>query len=159
MKRLLSLLGAVLLAVPVFGQNTLTLHFKNGEEFSFGLDEKPVIEFTESELVVKTVKTELRYQYETVVNTIANITFDDKKTSVFNIGAEESKPGITLDEYTVRISGAKADATVSVIASDGKQLRSYKTDADGSVTFSIADLSQGIYIIKSENLTFKILKK
>ena len=33
------------------------------------------------------------------------------------------------------------------------------TDQDGSVTFSIADLPQGIYIIKSESLTCKILKQ
>ncbi|MBO4500272.1 MAG: T9SS type A sorting domain-containing protein, partial [Bacteroidaceae bacterium] len=66
---------------------------------------------------------------------------------------------ISLDSYTVRISGAKSGQTVFVTDASGKTLSTYETDQDGSVTFSIADLPQGIYIIKSESLTCKILKQ
>jgi uncharacterized protein YfaS (alpha-2-macroglobulin family) len=66
---------------------------------------------------------------------------------------------LELDGYVVSITGAKADITVKVISPDGKTLGTYKTDSNGSVTFSIADLPQGLYIINSENLTCRILKK
>ena len=90
---------------------------------------------------------------------VAKFTFDDIEDAVIGIKADAANASITLDEYTVCITGAKPDITVRLLASDGKQLQSYKTNQEGSVTFSIADLPEGTYIISSESLTVKILKK
>lgn len=155
MRMIITILCSAFLAVPVLGQNTLTVHQKNGEQFSFGFEDKPVVTFTDNELVVTSAKTELRYEFANV----AKFTFDDVEDAVIGISPDATKPGISLDEYVVSISGAKADVTVSLIASGGKQLQTYKTAQDGSLTFSIADLPEGIYIIASESLTCKILKK
>ena len=155
MKRILALLCTALMAVPVFSQNTLTIHQKNGEQLSFGFEDKPVIKFTDNEIVLTSAKTELRFQFANV----AKLTFDDIDDAVISIKADGTKASITLDEYTVSISGAKSDASVQLIASDGKQLQSYKTSQDGTVTFSIADLPEGTYIIITDSLTVKILKK
>ena len=155
MKRILALLCTALMAVPVFSQNTLTIHQKNGEQLSFGFEDKPVIKFTDNEIVLTSAKTELRFQFANV----AKLTFDDIDDAVISIKADGTKASITLDEYTESISGAKSDATVQLIASDGKQLQSYKTSQDGTVTFSIADLPEGTYIIITDSLTVKILKK
>ena len=145
----------ILIAVTVMGQNTLTVHQKDGQQFSFGFEDKPVVTFTDSELIVTSSKTELRY----ALAQVAKFTFDDIEDAVISIKTDAAKAVITLDEYTVSISGAKPDATVSLITSDGKLLQSYKTNQDGTATFSIADLSEGTYIITSESLTVKILKK
>ena len=145
----------MLIAVTVMGQNTLTVHQKDGQQFSFGFEDKPVVTFTDSELIVTSSKTELRY----ALAQVAKFTFDDIEDAVISIKTDASKAVITLDEYTVSISGAKPDATVCLIASDGKQIQSYKTNQDGTTTFSIADLPEGTYIIASESLTVKILKK
>ena len=64
-----------------------------------------------------------------------------------------------MNDYEINITGAKVGINVSVISTDGKAIGTYKTGQDGSVTFSIADLPQGLYIINSENLTFKVFKK
>lgn len=155
MRKLLLFLSVVLLVSPVFSQNTLTIYQKDGTQISVGFDDKPVVTFTDNELVVKTTKTTLRYEFAQV----AKFTFDKNETGVNGVIDDASQAGITLDEYTVYITGAKADAVVCLIGADGKQLQSYKTDADGSVTFSIAQLPEGMYIISSESLTCKILKK
>jgi len=149
------LLVLALLPLGIFAQNTLTVHQKDGQQFSFGFDDKPVVTFTDNELVVTSTKTELRY----ALAQLAKFTFDDVEDAVIGITPDTAKPGITLDEYTVSITGAKPDATVRLIASDGKQLQTYKTAQDGSLTFSIAELPQGTYIITSESLTVKILRK
>lgn len=146
---------AACLAVPVLGQNTLTVHQKNGEKFSFGFEDKPVVSFTDNEFVATSTKTELRFELAKV----AKFTFDKVEDSVIEIKDDSAKSLITLDEYTVSISGAKPNVTVLLIASDGKQLQSFKTNDDGSVSFSISDLPQGAYMIKSNSLTYKILKK
>lgn len=155
MKRLIFLLFVALFVCPVFAQNTLTVHQKDGQQFSFGFEEKPLVTFTETELVVKTSKVELRYE----LSNISKFTFDEKEIydSVFPV--VDNKASITLDEYIVCISGAKADIVVRLIASSGHTLNSYKTGSDGSVTFSISELQKGTYIISSESLTCKILKK
>lgn len=155
MRRLsLCLLGA-LLVCPVFAQNTLTVHQKNGEQFSFGFEDKPVVTFTDTELIVTSTKTELRYELANV----NKFTFDDVEDAVINIKSDASKASITLDEYAVSISGLEADAAIRLITSDGKLLQSYKADDDGAVTFSIAELPQGTYVITTESLNCKIIKK
>lgn len=155
MKRLLSLLGAVLLAVPVFSQNTLTIHQKDGQQFCFGFVDKPVITYTYTDLVLKTTKTEVQYP----LASLAKFTFTDVEDAVIPVKQDSNAGKLELDNYMVSITGAKAGVNVTVIGSDGKSVGNYKTDSEGSVTFSIADLPQGQYIINSENLTCKILKK
>lgn len=155
MKRLFLFNLLMLMAVTVMGQNTLTVHQKDGQQFSFGFEDKPVVTFTDSELIVTSSKTELRY----ALAQVAKFTFDDIEDAVISIKTDAAKAVITLDEYTVSISGAIPDATVSLIASDGMQIQSYKTNQDGTATFSIADLQEGTYIITSKSLTVKILKK
>lgn len=145
----------VFITLSLLAQNTLTVHQKDGQEFSFGFEEKPLVTFTETELVVKTSKVELRYE----LSKFSKFTFDEKKIDDAVNPIVENKASITLDEYTVCISGAKADILVRLIASDGHILQQYKTDTDGSVTFSISELPEGTYIIASESLTCKILKK
>lgn len=155
MKRLSVILCTVLLSVPLFSQNTLTIHQKDGQQFSFGFDDKPVITYTDTDLVLKTTKTEVQYPLASV----AKFTFTDVEDAVIPIKQDSNAAQLELDGYVVSITGAKADITVKVIAPDGKTMGTYKTDSNGSVTFSIADLPQGLYIINSENLTCKILKK
>lgn len=147
-----------LLALFVSGvnaQNTLTIHQKDGKQISFGFDEKPVVSFTDNYLVVKSGGAEVQY----ALSTFSKLTFDDKEAGVDGIGDDAGKASVSLDEYVVAINGAKADIPVRLVALDGKEIQSYKTDKEGAVTFSIADLPEGIYIISSESLTVKILKK
>ena len=155
MKKYIIALFAILTAFTTgLAQNTLTIHQKDGQKFSFGFDEKPVATFADNYLVVKTAKTEVRYE----MKTLSKFTFDEGETGVKEI-SEASKADITLDEYSVLISGAKAETTVNLISSDGKLLKALKAGPEGSVSFSIADLPGGIYIVGSDDLSVKILKK
>ena len=149
------MLCTVLLSVPLFGQNTLTIHQKDGQQFSFGFDDKPVITYTDTDLVLKTTKTEVQYPLASV----AKFTFTDVEDAVIPIKQDSNAAQLELDGYVVSITGAKAGINVTLITPDGKTVGTYKVDSDGSVSFSIADLPQGLYIISSENLTCKILKK
>ncbi|MBO4500285.1 MAG: hypothetical protein J5732_08570, partial [Bacteroidaceae bacterium] len=61
MKRLLLLLLSALAIMPIAAQNTLTIHQKDGQQFSFGFSEKPVITYTENEMVLTTTRTTVKY--------------------------------------------------------------------------------------------------
>jgi hypothetical protein len=155
MRRIFAVLLMVLLEMPLFSQNALTIYQKNGELFRIGFEKKPIVTYTDNELVVTTTK--LEFQCE--LDKIAKFTFNDIEDAVPNIKSDATKAGISVDEYTIRITGAKPNVTVRLIASDGKLLHSYMTNQNGNVTFSIADLTEETYIISSDSLTVKILKK
>ena len=155
MKRLFLCFLVALLVCPVFSQNTLTIHQKDGQQFSFGLEDKPVITYTETDLVLKTTKTELQYP----LASLAKFTFADVDDAVISIKDDGNSAKLVLDNYVVNITGTNPGISVSVIGTDGKSLATYKTDDNGSITFSIAELPEGTYVIKSESLTCKILKK
>ena len=152
MRNLLSLLGAALLAVPVSGQDLLRIHQKDGQYVDFLFEDEPAVYYREDYLVINTAITEVQYPFESV----AKFTFTDVATKTEVI---KETPAFTLDNYAISITGAKAQVKVTVISSDGKPVETYKIDADGNAVFSISALPAGMYIINSENLTFKVLKK
>jgi hypothetical protein len=90
---------------------------------------------------------------------VSKITFQDQSAGVNAITEESKVPVLELDDYVVSISGAKAGVTVSLTGTDGKTLINARTDSEGEVSFSIAEQPAGVYVIKSENLTFKIIRK
>lgn len=155
MRKLLFVLFAALFSVPMFSQNTLTIHQKSGVQISFGFDDKPVITYTDNDIVLKTTKTNVQYPLESLLK----ITFNETETAVKPVVSGAKAPILSLDSYAVNIAGAKAGVKVTVYSSDGKSVNSYKTSPDGNVSFSIADLTEGVYIIKSENLSIKVIKK
>jgi hypothetical protein len=155
MRKLLFVLFAALFSVPMFSQNTLTIHQKSGVQISFGFDDKPVITYTDNYIVLKTTKTNVQYPLESLLK----ITFNETETAVKPVVSDAKAPILSLDSYAVNIAGAKAGVKVTVYSADGKSVNSYKTSPDGDVSFSIANLTEGVYIIKSENLSIKVIKK
>ena len=138
-------------------QNTLTIHQKDGQQFSYGFGEKPVVTFTDNDLIVTTANENVKLTL--ALTSVEKFTFDSNETAVNDIKDNAQKASISLDEYSVYIANVKENAVVSLSSADGKQLQAFKAGADGTVSFSIADLSNGTYIISSENLSVKIQKK
>lgn len=155
MKRTLFFICFFLFAIPALAKNTLAVYQKDGQQFCFGFDEKPVITYSDTLLVLKTIKTEVQYPLSSLVK----FSFSDIETSVVDVENQFLLPQFQLEYYMLSITGASPDINVSVISEDGKLLSTYKTDSNGNVSFSIVDLPEGVYIIRSESLTCKILKK
>ena len=156
MKKFFVAIAALLFAgiSIVSAQTTLTIHQKDGEKFSFGFSEKPVVSFTDNDLIVKTSTN----QVTCALTAVAKFTFDSGETTVGEVKSD-AEPAISLDEYAVMITNAKADDKVLLTGADGKLLQSYKVAEDGSVSFSISELPAGTYIISTSKLSIKILKK
>ena len=155
MKRIILDFIIVLATIPVIAQNTLTVHQKDGQQFCYGFEEKPVLIFSDTVLVIQSTKVEVQYE----LAKIAKFTFDDIEDAVIGIKVDDTKASISLDENTVSIFGVKADTKVCLFIADGKLLSSYTANQEGCVSFSIAELPDGMYIISSESLSVTILKK
>jgi hypothetical protein len=72
---------------------------------------------------------------------------------------ENDRVRILIDGYSVTVTGAQAEQTVSLILADGTVAAKYRTDKDGTASFSVADIPVGMYIVACQDIAFKILKK
>ena len=143
----------LLLALSLSAQNGLVIHQKDGGTFGYGFEDKPVITYTQSELVLTTAKVQISYP----LASLSKFTFEDVETSVESV--VEERASLSLSEDCVTIGGAVPESVVFVYGSDGKSVKSLATDADGNLTFSVGELADGVYVIKTESVSFKILKK
>ena len=161
MRKFLFALMALLLttSVAVRSQNVMVVHLKTGKVAELAFKYKPVITFTDTDAVLTTVVNGREIVVSYPLENLTKFTFVTKDITAVQEVEEERNVQFLIEDYTVTLTGAKPEIVVRLISSDGKQLGSYKTDKDGSVSFSIADLANGTYIIASEDITFKILKK
>ena len=160
MRKFLFALVALLMttSLAVRSQNVMVIHLKTGTIAELAFKYNPVVTFTETDAVLTTTVNGREFVVSYPLEKLTKFTFVTKDiTAVEDI--EERNVQFLIEDYTVTITGAKPEIDVRLISSDGKQLGAYKTDKDGSVSFSIAELAAGTYIITSQDITFKILKK
>lgn len=160
MRKFLIAFMALFLMAPsaLFSQNVLRIHLKNGLLVDLAFKLQPVLTFTDNDVVL-TVADGKQVTYPLASLTKFSFVMTDLTEVEEIIEEEVRKVSCYFDEYTVNITGAQADMVVRLISSDGRQINAFKTDKEGSVSFSIAELPAGVYIINSEDITFKILKK
>lgn len=85
------------LATETFAQNTLTIHHKDGRDFNYGFSERPVITYTETDLVLTTTNIVVEYP----LSALSKFTFTDVDLSVSNVDNEIISPKLVLKEYSV----------------------------------------------------------
>lgn len=142
------------ITLHISAQNTLTIHQSDGSQICFGFSEKPVIKYTETDMILTTTCVVVEYP----LSSISKFTFTEKETSVSSIINDTAIPAVILNDNIVCISGAKSSQLVSLIGIDGRVISTHKTDVNGLLYFSIEPLSKGIYIVKIESLICKITK-
>ena len=160
MRKFLFALVALLMttSLAVRSQNVMVVHLKSGTIAELAFKYNPVVTFTETDAVLTTTVNGREIVVSYPLEKLTKFTFVTKDITAVD-EVEDRNVQFLIEDYTVTITGAKPEIVVRLISMDGKQLGAYKTDKDGSVSFSIAELAVGTYIIASEDITFKILKK
>lgn len=152
---LLTLLLAVFSCLPAFSENEANAVFveqKDGSLSTFLFSDKPVITFTSD-------------QFQVNAGEALSLSFDDVKKVYFSytgptkIESDKIKESIRItDGQTVEISGLP-NVKVSVFSINGMKMPvSVSRRSDGAY-FSISDLPVGVYIIKTDHQSFKIIKR
>ena len=160
MRKFLFALVALLMttSLAVRSQNVMVIHLKSGTIAELAFKYNPVVTFTDTDAVLTTTVNGREIVVSYPLEKLTKFTFVTKDITAVD-EVEDRNVQFLIEDYTVTITGAKPEIVVRLISMDGKQLGAYKTDKDGSVSFSIAELAVGTYIIASEDITFKILKK
>lgn len=133
----------------------LVVWLRNGETNLFRLAEHPVAEYKDGSFILRTSQTEVTYDAASVRKfTLQDGDYIDAIPSM-----EIPRQNMHYGSGTVEISNGKPNSPVVVYSSGGVTIDRMRLDANGYLQFSTAGYSSGIYIIKTDKTTFKILKK
>ena len=127
---------------------------KDGEKTAYALKERPVLKFTDTEILLFSGGIEISFPLEL----FARYTYESSDlTGVYDISTEEIY-GYFDGDYLL-FPSLRAKSTVSIYSLSGRLIIQKRVKADGEYSFPLASLPSGIYIIKVNGLTYKISKQ
>ena len=154
----LQLLLLMLLALPIGmladSLNTLVVVLKNGSETAFFLKDKPNVTFEGTNLKVASDKQTVTFALSDVLR------FMYVKKDPTGIDETVVDPTeVCYDGGVLVISQLKQGAFVDIYSLDGKLLRQLKASHSGTYRLNLSELSKGLYLVKADNVTYKITKQ
>lgn len=132
----------------------LLVQLKNGDKQYFMLADEPVITFVDYKCHVESQP--LSADFEMALIDHAKIVDFDPAS------VDEIESALIVDlsnPSVVVIRGMKAGGHVSLFNLSGVMLRQTSADDSGDAMLEIGDFSSGIYVVTSNETTFKIYKK
>ena len=155
-KRLLLLSFLTATAVGMYADQfeILVVKLKNGTETEFFLKDKPQVRFEGTDLKVTSSLGDTSFALADVLR----FTYTKREgTGIDEI--IDNKKGIGIQDGVLVISQLEAGTNVSIYSLDGKLLRQSNAQHAGTFRLSLSELPSGIYLVKIDNVTYKITKR
>lgn len=156
---LLSLCGCLVCANAK--KQYMTIEQKNGEKYSFLLDENPEITYSDGNLIVNE-------NGKNSSNAISNITTSFAISSVKNYHFTETVSVDTrssnelrivkLSESTIEVQNANSSTKVMLVNINGAIMFESTTNAEGSVTITLPE-HKGVYLLSVGSRSLKVIRK
>ncbi len=134
--------------------STLIVQTKNGSETAFFLKDKPQVKFEGANLKVTSSAGDVTF----ALSDVLRFTYAKKDPTGINETIDE-KAGIKVQDDVLVISQLKAGSIVDVYSLDGKLVRQLNAHRSGTYRLSLTELPQGLYLVKADNVTYKIMKR
>lgn len=143
--RLLVAVGLMALPLMANADDTRFIITTNdGTVAEFYLDDDPVITYQDNLLVAVSNKQEISVSAENVVSFVFS---SEKPNSIANLQGNS------------RFNGLVPGTAVQVFTIDGKLVTNTTVSEDGKVDINLNSLPEGIFVIKTANISFKIMNK
>ena len=133
----------------------------DGSRTAYALGEHPVVTYFNGKLLLTTQQQQVTYAAGDVHKfTISpsDITCEGQQPPTTGISTPQ-QPQLGIHNGDIHFSGIRAGSPINVYTLDGKLLHTTTTDDAGNATISIASHPAGVYIIKTETITHKIIKR
>lgn len=143
------------LAAPAFaaGDGAVVVETKSGEKVTFYYEAQPEITFADANVEIKSSEQSVVY----AMNDVAQIKFDDTIAGIDDVSKNETR--FTFSGTQLIIEGLAPQSKIAVFATDGKMWKEGTADANGKVTMAMGELTRGVYVIKTNKVSYKIVKK
>lgn len=155
MKKILLIL-TIIFSLPMYADHYLVIEMNNSKQHSYSLSDKPVITFDNNRLFIKTDKIELDYPIEDILKYYF--------TELDETGVEDIKNYtdkihfIYTNPDFLSIEGVVGDADIKVYDISGRVCDVNSTKSDNCAKIELSTLHKGVYIIKVNNHSFKIIR-
>jgi len=131
----------------------LVVWLKNGEKIHYDLEERPKTTFSDANIVITTNTLETNYPLEQVLRyTYENVSTDIRILPDNQIRISQNNNVLTLENL-------KSNTSVQLFSIDGKLLETHKASSDAPISISLKAYPLGVYIIKANGVTYKMMKK
>lgn len=135
--------------------NVLIIQFVDGTTQSYVLDTRPKVTFDAQNLYVHSPQVDDTYEYRRVKKFV----FETDDVSAIQCVREGECRLTLLGGRAATVSGLEAGLAAKLCDTAGRQVRTAKADAAGTVSFSLQGLPVGTYILSlSDGKSFRILK-
>ena len=155
------ILPALLLisGIRVLAQTGLRVTYSDGTTQGFVVADSGKLYFSDGQLMIQTAAAASPTSLP--VNIIQNITFDNSLlsasgTTPVNKAKYLLYPNPSSEFFRVKTDG-NSKFEIRIFSADGKLLRSGKYTSEENI--DVAGLPAGLYLVRIENETFKLLKK
>ena len=144
-------------AAGAWAQNAIAVWQSDGTVAKFAFTEKPVVTYSANELVMTTTKTSVRYP----INRLQKVVFDVDE-NVNSVEDVKSLPSgdvkFSFRDGSLVVSGGKAGAVVNIYRLNGAVVGQFRLDGNGCITIPTSNLSGGMYIVNTKQMSFKFRK-
>ena len=141
---------------PQKSSKTLVVLTKNGGKTEFVLSEQPKVLFEGKNLRITSTKADVTY----ALTDILRFTYVNTNPTGINEIAEMDDPTeVSYQDGTLVLSQLKEGAIVGVYSLDGKLLQQLRASHSGTYRLSLSSLPKGVYIVKADTITYKIMKR
>lgn len=152
-KTILLLLITALAVVAKADDRVLQVWLSDGRIMNINLNEEPRTTYVDGNLVITTSKTTITYPLENVKRyTYALVDAGISSPKAMNVVMSEDGETLTLD----RIPSGTAVYLYNVA---GQLLKKIDTRQKSKVSVTVSDLPIGVYVVKANDVTYKITKR
>lgn len=153
LKKLLLLFLLICGSTKLLAQTALVVHQKSGEVVYYSFSEQPKVKYEGADLVLTTSKTEVKYP----LRNLSRFTFGDMASGIDDMPV--TKADVKVNNGTIAVTGAKPSSTISIFNINGTLVTNLQANEEGDMQYNTSALPTGVYVVKSENVTFKFIKK
>lgn len=135
-------------------ETKLIVWAKDGTKVTYVLNEKPLVTFTETDLVIHSNGIEMNYP----LTSMARFTFEKgQNTGVRNINSIESH--ISFDGNLLCFHNLSMNSNVSLYSYNGNLIFKDRIPNGKDYTLPLSNLDAGIYIVTINGMSYKFAKK
>ena len=143
-----------LMAVDDRIYTVLTVYTKDGAHHEFQLFDQPQVTFRDGNLCIQTRKDEVSFA-------LADVAYYNFEKGYFDSIEDATLPseGLTFKDGEIVASQLPEGSVVSIYSLDGKMVASATASSSGTASLSLRALPTGVYVVKANDITYKILKR
>ena len=128
----------------------------NGGTVTWQLSEQPKVELIKGQFVISSTRATVYY----AADDVEKFTLDTNGAAAIDrLMAGGNSPSVSREDGQLVVSGCRAGESVTVYQASGRESQRLRADGNGRLQLALDALPAGVYIVKSESVTFKIAKK